>query len=73
MTLSSYPYLKVQKTDHGPALTQFVKWCDDNYLDFNVVKTKDMIIDFRHNTVHGVRVIHGEDVQVEGSYKYLYL
>ena len=26
--------------DHGPALRDFVNWCDDSYLKFNVCKTK---------------------------------
>ena len=31
----------------GPALTEFVDWCDNSYLDPNVTKTKEMIVDFR--------------------------
>ena len=32
---------------HGPALTEFVDWRDNSYLDLNVTKTKEMIVDFR--------------------------
>ena len=32
--------------DHGPALRDFVEWCDDSYLKFNVSKTKELVIDF---------------------------
>jgi len=32
---------------HGPALTEFVGWCNNSYLDLNVTKTKEMIADFR--------------------------
>lgn len=64
--------LQGSESDHGPALPEFVKWCDDNYLDLNVSKTKEMIIDFRRiNTDHKASVIHGEDVQIVESYKYL--
>lgn len=41
------------------AQTSFVEWYDDNYLDLNVKKIKELIIDFRRdrpeliaNTVH---------------------
>ena len=34
---------------HGPALTEFVDWCDNSYLDLNVTKTKEMIVDFRRH------------------------
>ena len=57
--------------DHGPALTVFVEKCDDSYLDLNVTKTKEMIIDFRHNTEHKASVIHRENVHILESYKYL--
>ena len=36
--------------DHGPALRDFVKWCDDSYLKFNVCKTKELVIDFRKHS-----------------------
>lgn len=28
------------ETGHGRALSDFVTWCRDNYLDINVAKTK---------------------------------
>ncbi len=62
--------LQGSESDHGPALPEFVKWCDENYLDLSVSKTKDMIIDFRHNTEHEISVIHGEDVEIVDSHKY---
>ncbi|KAK0135349.1 E3 ubiquitin/ISG15 ligase TRIM25 [Merluccius polli] len=31
------------------ALTDLMCWCDDNFLDLNVSKTKELIIDFRRN------------------------
>ena len=50
----------------------FVKWCDTNFLNLNVRKTKEMIIDFRN--IKGVNVetkIKGEKVDVVNCYKYL--
>ena len=39
---------------HGPTLTEFVDWCDNCYLDLNVTKTKEMIVDLGgRNTVLG--------------------
>ena len=34
------------ESDHGSALTDFVSWCDKNFLDLNVNKTKELVIDF---------------------------
>lgn len=34
---------------HECAPTDFLSWSDDNFLDVNVSKTKELIIDFRHN------------------------
>lgn len=58
--------------DHGCALNNFVKWCDDNFLDLNVSKTKKKIIDFRKSTVvHEASVIHNKEVEIVDNYKYL--
>ena len=39
---------------HGPALTEFVNWCDNCYLDLNVTKTKEkLLILGGRNTVLG--------------------
>ena len=60
------------ESEHGPALAEFVGWCDDNFLDLNVSKTKEMFVDFRQaSNGHIVSRIHGEDVQTVESYKYL--
>lgn len=59
-------------SSHGLALTSFVKWCDDNFLDLNVAKTKELIIDFRKAKAEPIAsVIHGGDVEIVDSYKYL--
>ena len=33
--------------NHGDALQDFVDWCDDSYLELNVLKIKELIVDFR--------------------------
>ena len=58
--------------DHGLALNDFIKWCDDNFLDLNVRKTKELIIDFRNNSAEPKKSqIHGEPVGIVETYKYL--
>jgi len=39
------------EVDHGLVLNGFVDWCDHHFLKLNVLKTKNMVIDFR-KTIH---------------------
>ena len=61
--------------DHGDYLDQvddFVIWCDQNYLNLNVKKTKEMVFDFRKNrSVVSELVIKSESVERVHDYKYL--
>ena len=58
--------------NHGTALPEFVHWCDDNFLDMNVTKTKEMIFDFRRNKGNIVQsIVHDEPVEIVDTYKYL--
>lgn len=64
--------LQGPENGHGKALSDFVEWCDNNFLDLNVQKTKEMIIDFRKSTVNlCASMIHGEEVESVTNYKYL--
>jgi len=57
---------------HGPALTEFVDWCNNSYLDLNVTKTKEMIFDFRRQEHSpGKTIIHNNEVEIVSKYKYL--
>jgi len=50
----------------------FVKWCNDNYLELNVKKTKEMIVDFRNvPVVHAPLCINTDVVECVHEYKYL--
>ena len=53
-------------------IDRFNHWCKDNFLDLNVKKTKEMIIDFRINkpTLEPIK-INDVAVDVVKSYKYL--
>lgn len=60
------------ETGHGPAISDFVEWCEEFHLHLNVLKTKDMIIDFRRNVhMHKVTYIKDQIVESVQSYKYL--
>ena len=52
---------------HAPALTEFVDWCDNSYLDLNVTKTKEVIVDLSA----GKTIIHNNEVEIVSKYKYL--
>ena len=55
------------------AIDDFTEWCNNNYLDLNVNKTKEMIIDFRtsNQTKIPTLTIGGADVERVQEYKYL--
>ncbi|PIK43412.1 hypothetical protein BSL78_19743 [Apostichopus japonicus] len=53
-------------------LQSFVDYCDTNFLQLNISKTKEMVIDFRRSTVPPPPVIiKGVEVERVSSYKYL--
>ena len=53
-------------------IQNFVSWCDDNFLQLNVKKTKEMVIDFRQKKPNTDSVeIKGEKVEKVKTYKYL--
>ncbi len=64
--------LNDSESNHGGALTDFINWCDDNLLDLNVAKTKEIIIDFRKiKSKPEASIIHSQDVEIVDQYKYL--
>ena len=54
-------------------LANFVEYCDQNYLELNVSKTKEMVIDFRRKWYHSPDpiIIKGSEVERVSLYKYL--
>ena len=53
-------------------MCDFISWCDDSFLDLNVSKTQELIIDFRrHKDVPKECIIHNDNVEIVTSYKYL--
>ncbi len=64
--------LQGNKTSHGPIIDDFIKWCEESYLQLNLSKTKDMIIDFRKQAhPHEVTSIISQKIESVQSYKYL--
>ena len=53
-------------------IKKFCNWCKENFLDLNVKKTKEILVDFRKNpeTVPDL-MINGECVERVKEYKYL--
>ena len=63
--------LQDTEADHGHALPDFVKWCEESFLDLNVSKTKELI-DFRkQKAIVPASTIHGRDVEIVNGYNYL--
>ena len=53
-------------------INYIMEWCDDNYLDLNVSKTKEIIFDFRKGKHPKTPIIiNNNTVDVVTSYKYL--
>jgi len=53
-------------------VSKFCNWCKDNYLDMNIKKTKELVIDFRRKaTVIPDLYIEGVKVERVNEYKYL--
>ena len=53
-------------------VSDFYKWCSENYLLLNLDKTKEMIIDFRkkHNELFDLK-INNKKIEQSSIYKYL--
>ena len=54
------------------SVRDFSEWCKENYLELNVGKTKEMVVDFRMNrTDVGTLQIDGQAVERVEEYRYL--
>ena len=64
--------LSDDETDYRSDIDHFVSWCVANCLELNVVKTKELVIDFRSGVHHPTPVnINGQHIDILHSYKYL--
>ncbi|XP_078802203.1 uncharacterized protein LOC144991899 [Oryzias latipes] len=58
--------------EYRSLVERFVRWSGENYLQLNVAKTKEMVIDFsRRKSSPPPVCIGGTDVEVVSSYKFL--
>lgn len=64
--------LKGGELDHGPVVNDFVSWCKEAFLELNVAKTKDIIIDFRRTAPSPkVTTMEGSEIDLVENHKYL--
>jgi len=64
--------LTASESSNKDSLSDFVLWCDNNFLELNAFKTKEMSIDFRKNKEDVENnLIHNEPVELVETYKYL--
>ena len=59
-------------TTYFNEVSRFTDWCKDNFLDLNVSKTKEMVVDFRKQGVN-VPDLYIDGVKVERVSEYKYL
>ena len=64
--------LSDDETDYRSDIDHFVSWCVANCLELNVIKTKELVVDFRSGVQHPPPVnINGQHIEIVHSYKYL--
>ena len=51
-------------------ISHFTQWCTDNYLELNVDKTKELVIETTHTALNPL-LINGKTVEQVDSFKYL--
>lgn len=61
------------KSEHGLVVDEFVKWCDDAFIQLNTIKTNDMVIDFRKKASQPApqTLIKRTDIEFVEQCKYL--
>ena len=60
------------KTYYREEVDKFTTWCDENFLNLYVKKTKEMVVDFRNNVSEIIPlVIKEKNVDIVENYTYL--
>ena len=60
---------ELSQSEHRDLVGNFVKWCGENHLQLNAVKTKEMVVDFRRNKPPPVSVcIDGTDIDITNTW-----
>ena len=64
--------ITTDESSYRKGVDELIQWCDSNFLDLNVKKTEEMVIDFRSKpNVLTPITIKGEEVRIVDQYKYL--
>lgn len=59
-------------THHTEAVEELIEWCNRNYLELNMSKTKELFINFRRAKVNMDLIISmGQPMEMVVNYKYL--
>ena len=59
-------------TQHNEAVEELIEWCNRNYLELNMTKTKELFINFRRAKVDMDLIISmGQPMEMVVNYKYL--
>ena len=58
-------------SSHTTGVDRFVTWCDEHYLQVNVRKTEEIVVDPRSIGDHTTITIHDHEIKQVTSYKYL--
>ena len=60
------------ESSYRAEVEHFISWCDKNYLQLNLTKTKEIVFDFRKMPPQPKFInIGGTDIEIVKSYKYL--
>lgn len=64
--------IQADETIYQSRVHEFVGWCRSNFLQLNVKKTKEMVIDFRTSArTHQHILVDGDEVEIVEECKYL--
>ena len=64
--------IKNDESNYRLNIQKFTKWCDDNYLQLNPSKTKEILFDFRADPPACNPIeIKGENIEIVPKYRYL--
>ena len=62
---------QVGLTEYNSCINDYTQWCQTNYLELNVLKTKELVFDFRKSqSIPQPTIIGGENVEIVDEYKY---
>jgi hypothetical protein len=59
------------ETDYRDSITFVNEWCENNFLQLNVTKTKELVFNFRKTVMIEPVAIDNVEVEIVRSYKYL--